>query len=152
MGRGQCTSQLLCDKVLGSGCTLQASSHRRGQFSSFARNSAEAALAEEGNFKVPVTTLKLEYKNLTEDEIRDGLATLSGWSVMNGKLTKSFSFDSYLAGPAFASLVAEVAESLDHHPDILIGYRKVTVFVNTHAVNGISPYDFELAKRIEALR
>lgn len=95
--------------------------------------------------------MSLEYRKLSEAEIAQGLGTLDGWSQEGDKIAKSFAFDNYLDGTGFASAVGYIAESMDHHPDIEIGWRKVKVSMNTHAVEGLSPYDFELARRIEAL-
>ena len=60
---------------------------------------------------------------LSDAEINEGLAKLNGWSRAGDVLTKSFKFDSYLAGVAFASTVGVIAEGLNHHPDISIGWR-----------------------------
>jgi 4a-hydroxytetrahydrobiopterin dehydratase len=95
--------------------------------------------------------MELEYRKLSESEAAATLGGLDGWTIENGKLAKAVAFDSYLDGVAFASAVAYLAEKLDHHPDIEIGWRRVRIAMNTHAVEGLSPYDFELAKRIEAL-
>ena len=95
--------------------------------------------------------MTLEYRKLSEAEIAQGLGELDGWSQEGDKIAKVFAFSNYLDGTAFASAVGYLAESLDHHPDIEIGWRKVRVSMNTHAVEGLSPYDFELARRIEAL-
>lgn len=95
--------------------------------------------------------MNLEYRKLSPDEIEAALQTTGQWGIENGKLTRTFEFSSYLEGPDFSQIVARIAEDLNHHPDILIGYRKVTISVNTHDVDGISPYDFELARRIDAI-
>ena len=95
--------------------------------------------------------MTLEYRKLSEAEIAQGLAELDGWSREGDKIAKHFAFPNYLDGTAFASAVGYLAESLDHHPDIEIGWRKVKISMNTHSVEGLSPYDFELARRIEAL-
>lgn len=73
------------------------------------------------------------------------------WDVLDGKLTRTFEFPSYAAGVLFAVGVANVAERMDHHPDLTIGYRRVKVAVSTHDVGGISPFDFELARRVDGL-
>jgi 4a-hydroxytetrahydrobiopterin dehydratase len=94
---------------------------------------------------------ELEYRKMDSSEIERELGQLDGWAVRDEKLEREFTFNSYFAGVVFASAVGHLAESLDHHPDIIIGYQKVMLSVNTHAVNGISPYDFELARRISGL-
>ena len=93
----------------------------------------------------------LAYVKLSDEDIAGRVAELDDWEIAAGKLTKTFSFDTYKDGVVFGSAVGYVADKLNHHPDLTIGYGKVTVSVNTHDVGGISPYDFELAKRIEAL-
>lgn len=93
----------------------------------------------------------LEYVKLNPSQIEAEVNLLDGWLVVDDKLVRNFEFGEYLAGAEFALKVANAAETLDHHPDITISYRKVFVSMNTHSVGGISPYDFELARRIEAL-
>jgi 4a-hydroxytetrahydrobiopterin dehydratase len=89
---------------------------------------------------------------LADDEITRRLSALNGWERDGDKIRKVFSLDSYLAGIAFASAVGVIAEGMDHHPDMLIGWRKVTVSVNTHSSgNKITPTDFQLAEAIEGL-
>lgn len=95
--------------------------------------------------------MEIEYRKLSESEAAAALGGLDDWTIESGKLAKAFGFDSYLDGVAFATAVAYLAEKLDHHPDIEIGWRRVRIAMNTHAVEGLSPYDFELAKRVEAL-
>jgi len=95
--------------------------------------------------------MELEYRKVSEAEIAAALGELEGWTDSAGKIEKLFGFENYLDGVAFASAVGFLAETLDHHPDIEIGWRKVRIAMNTHAVEGLSPYDFELARRIEGL-
>ncbi len=90
-------------------------------------------------------------KKLTEDEIGFGLSEVSGWRVEDGVLTKSFSFEGFSPAVLFVNVVAFLAEGLDHHPDIELGYGKVTVSVSTHDAGGLTDFDFELARRIDAL-
>lgn len=93
----------------------------------------------------------MERVRLNEEQIAARLAEAPGWSIVDGKVSRTFEFASYASGVVFASAVAHLADSLDHHPDLLIGYRKVTVSVNTHDVGGISALDFELARRVSGL-
>ena len=94
---------------------------------------------------------KLEYRKLSESEIEAGLVAAPGWVMEDGKVVKRFTFKTYKDGLVFAIAIGQVADHLNHHPDLEVGYAKVKVAVNTHDVGGISPYDFELAKRIDAL-
>lgn len=96
--------------------------------------------------------MELSYTKLTTDQIAQQLSTTNGWQVNEGALTKVFSFDQYANGVLFANAVAHIADDLNHHPDLLIGYGKVTVSMVTHdADGGLTAYDFELARRIDRI-
>lgn len=89
---------------------------------------------------------------LSDTDITAALETLSGWTRDGEAITKTFSFSSYLAGIAFASAVGVLSEGADHHPDLHIGWRKVTVRYSTHdAGNKISQKDIDLARAVDAL-
>jgi len=88
---------------------------------------------------------------LSAEQIASGLVGLDGWRLEEGRLVRSFSFDSYLAGHDFARKAGEIAEAHDHHPDLLIGYRRVEVSTWTHDSGGITQKDVDLAKAISAL-
>ena len=89
---------------------------------------------------------------LSEAEIIESLSELKDWQHDGDTITKTFEFDAYLVGVAFASAVGVIAEGLDHHPDMVIGWRKVTVSFTTHdAGNKLSAKDFAAAKKIDAL-
>ena len=89
---------------------------------------------------------------LSDAEIRQQLETATDWSVTGGQLTRAFTFDSYSAGAAFAVRVMMLAEKLDHHPDALtIGWKRVTVSFVTHDAGGITPKDFDAARKVSSL-
>lgn len=91
-------------------------------------------------------------KALSEAEITAGLDDLDGWSRDGDTLVKEFRFGDYLAGLAFASAVGVIAEGLDHHPDLSIGWRRVNVSFTTHdAGSKLTAKDFAAAKAIDAL-
>lgn len=93
---------------------------------------------------------ELSYVRLSDNEIAERLSRLPGWSIENGTLTRAYSFSSYASGVVFASAVAFLADALNHHPDLMIGYQKVRVSLSTHdADGGLTAYDFELARRID---
>ena len=89
---------------------------------------------------------------LTEAEISAGLRELDGWARDANKLVKEFKFDNYLAGLAFASAVGVLCEGANHHPDLVIGWRRAHVSFTTHdAGNQLSAKDFAAAAAIDAL-
>lgn len=82
---------------------------------------------------------------LSETEIQDHLQHLPGWSITGDVLMKQFQFDSFIQAVRFVNEVAENAESVNHHPDILIQYNKVTLSLTTHDSGGLTKNDMELA-------
>lgn len=94
---------------------------------------------------------ELAYRLLTPEEIRTQLEQRPGWLQSGDKIEREWEFGSYKDGLVFAAAAGHVADKLDHHPDIEIGYQRVKISVNTHSVGGLSPYDFELARRIDLL-
>jgi 4a-hydroxytetrahydrobiopterin dehydratase len=89
---------------------------------------------------------------LTEQEITDGLAQLTGWEREGDMLVKTYTLPSYMAGLAFATAAGTVAEAHDHHPDIHIGWKKVTLRFTTHdAGHRLSAKDFATAAAVDAL-
>ncbi|OYD07732.1 4a-hydroxytetrahydrobiopterin dehydratase [Paludifilum halophilum] len=86
---------------------------------------------------------------LKPEEIEARLCDFPEWSQQNGKMTRIFRFDTYLDGVRFVQRTADIAEELNHHPDMLLSYGQVEVSVTTHDAGGITEKDFELAHRIE---
>jgi 4a-hydroxytetrahydrobiopterin dehydratase len=80
-----------------------------------------------------------------------GLSIPEGWSEIDGALERELAFDSFPAAIEFVNRIAEVAESADHHPDIAIHYRRVTLRWWTHTAGGITERDHELARRTNEL-
>jgi 4a-hydroxytetrahydrobiopterin dehydratase len=72
---------------------------------------------------------------------------LKGWSEVDGALEQEFRFEAYLDGIAFVNRVAEIADAADHHPDIAVGYKRVTVRWSTHSASAITDRDREMARR-----
>lgn len=90
-------------------------------------------------------------RTLTDGEIQAELATMDGWSVAEGAITRSWKFPSFAAGIAFVDRVAVAADAADHHPDIDIRYTKVTLRLSTHDAGGITDADVALARTIGSL-
>jgi 4a-hydroxytetrahydrobiopterin dehydratase len=88
---------------------------------------------------------------LSDIEIHRDLCTLSGWTRRGNTLIKTFVFAKFPEGIDWVRRVADVAESLDHHPDIDIRFTRITVCLSTHSAGGITAKDFELARAIEGL-
>jgi 4a-hydroxytetrahydrobiopterin dehydratase len=71
---------------------------------------------------------------------------MADWQEQDNALVRVFEFESFPAAIAFVDRLAEAAESADHHPDIDIRYRKVTVRWTTHSAGAITAKDREMAE------
>ena len=75
-----------------------------------------------------------------------------GWQEYGGKLTRTFELPTFPAAVEFVTKVAEIAEAQDHHPDIDIRWRTVTLAVNTHDQGGaITDKDHTLAAAVNEI-
>jgi 4a-hydroxytetrahydrobiopterin dehydratase len=79
------------------------------------------------------------------------LTRVTDWDDQAGALVREFELPSFPAAIEFVDRLAELAESEDHHPDIDIRYRRVTVRWTTHSEGGITDKDREMAERTSAL-
>jgi len=86
---------------------------------------------------------------LSDLEIQRALGGLPGWSRKGSALVKTYSFARFADGIRFVQQVAEIADKIDHHPDIDIRYTKVTFSLSTHDAGGITQRDLDLATAIE---
>jgi 4a-hydroxytetrahydrobiopterin dehydratase len=75
----------------------------------------------------------------------------SDWNTIDGALERTFELPSFREAIAFVDRLAEVAERENHHPDIAISYRRVTVRWVTHSAGGITGRDHALALETDNL-
>jgi 4a-hydroxytetrahydrobiopterin dehydratase len=73
------------------------------------------------------------------------------WIEIDGGLERTFELPSFAEAVAFVNRVADLAEQENHHPDLTLSYRKVTVRWTTHSAGGITDRDHELAARTDGL-
>lgn len=90
-----------------------------------------------------------EPKVLSEAEISEGLESLAGWEIRDGRLRRQYTFRTFLRAIAFVNSVAYLAEGAGHHPDITINYNRVTLRLMTHSEKALTDRDFALAREID---
>ena len=66
-------------------------------------------------------------------EIADRLRTMPGWTLSGHAIVKQYTFKDFPEAVRFVDRIVPVAEAADHHPDILINYKRVTLTYATHA-------------------
>lgn len=89
---------------------------------------------------------------LTDPQIAQFLTGYPSRQLDGTQLVGSFEFDGFLEAVEFVTDIAQIAEEMQHHPDILIQYALVTISTSTHDAGGaITDRDTNLIERIEAL-
>lgn len=83
---------------------------------------------------------------LPKSEVDARLERLPGWTVTGDALVRTLTFPSFPDALAFVMRLGFDAEAKDHHPDLTISYRKVTVTWSTHSDGGITAKDFDGAQ------
>ena len=89
---------------------------------------------------------------LTHAQIRPLLEQVFGWQVDTGKkIYKSYRFDDFVGAVDFVNQITEVAEEQGHHPDLLVRWGEVQVFLWTHKIDGLNEADFIMAAKIDRI-
>lgn len=88
---------------------------------------------------------------LTDDQIADFCLLHPRWERDGDSLVAQVKAPSFLEGIDHVTKVAQVAEEMDHHPDIDIRWRTLTFQLSTHSKGGITDLDTTLAERIDAI-
>lgn len=76
-------------------------------------------------------------------EAKARLDSLPGWSLAGDTITRQFTFPGFPEAVAFIVRLGFAAETVDHHPDLLVSYKRVTVTFSTHSEGGLTGKDFE---------
>jgi len=79
------------------------------------------------------------------------MSAIVGWTLEGDAIKKQYTFKDFLEAVAFVNRLAPVAERADHHPDILINYKRVTLTYSTHSEGGLTEKDFEGARAADAV-
>lgn len=83
---------------------------------------------------------------LTDENIRIEVAGLEGWTLDGNAIRKQFTFRGFPEAVAFVQRLVPDAEATDHHPDITIKYKRVTLSYSTHSEGGLTLKDFDGAR------
>ena len=88
---------------------------------------------------------------LSDAEIDERLGGLEGWERSGEAIVKQFDNGDFKGSVDFVNRLTPQAEDMNHHPDLEISWKTVTVTISTHSEGGLTENDFELARRIDAL-
>jgi 4a-hydroxytetrahydrobiopterin dehydratase len=85
---------------------------------------------------------------LSDTDLQQALATLPGWTVEDGNVTREFKFKDFVGALGFIAQVGALQEQMDHHATITNTYADVKLALSTHSEGGITEKDIELAKKV----
>ena len=88
---------------------------------------------------------------LSPDEVAAALRGLPQWSGDVSGLHRTVQLASFPAAVAAIVAIADVAEEMDHHPDVDLRWRTLHLALVTHSAGAVTPMDLRLARRIDAL-
>ena len=88
---------------------------------------------------------------LTTEQIAVYMRNLPQWRFEEDRLTKTFHFTNFSESLQFTNRVGTLAESANHHPEILIRYNRVKITLTTHGENGVTGKDLLLAQQIDSI-
>jgi len=88
---------------------------------------------------------------LSPEEIADRLTSCPGWTFEENAIRKLFTFATFPDAVTFVTRLAFEAEAADHHPDLHVSYRRVTVAWSTHSDAGVSAKDFDGARQSDMI-
>ena len=89
---------------------------------------------------------------LPEDQIKNELKELKGWTAQNGKLYKEFVFSDFIEAFGFMTKASLHIEKINHHPEWLNVYNKLSIYLTTHDAGGITANDIKLAKILNSIK
>jgi pterin-4a-carbinolamine dehydratase len=85
----------------------------------------------------------------TDAQIAERLGTLRGWSPSDKAIRRTYETDGWPITLMLVNALGFIAEAADHHPDLVVGYRRVTVTLSSHSAGGVTAKDFELAEKFD---
>ena len=88
---------------------------------------------------------------LSRDEAERRMKDLDGWTLDGDAIRKQYTFADFPAAVAFIDRLAPECEAADHHPDMLISYKRVTLTYSTHSEGGLTDKDFTGARTADRL-
>ncbi|MBI4886813.1 MAG: 4a-hydroxytetrahydrobiopterin dehydratase [Acidobacteria bacterium] len=82
----------------------------------------------------------------TDAQMTDALRTLQGWRYADGAIRRVYETGGWPITLMLVNAIGFRAEAADHHPDLTVTYRRVSVALSTHSAGGVTGKDVELAR------
>jgi len=79
---------------------------------------------------------------IPHEDVRARLQKQPGWTLAGDGIARQFTFAGFPEAVAFIVRLGFAAEAVDHHPDLVVNYKRVTVTYSTHSEGGLTDKDF----------
>lgn len=93
----------------------------------------------------------MQLPKLSAEQVDAELKQLTGWQVRESKLHREYKFADFIHAFGFMATAALAIEKMNHHPEWLNVYNRVTVDLTTHDSGGITKNDVELARLLDQI-
>lgn len=92
-------------------------------------------------------------KKLSAEEIALKLSEINTWALdeENDVISKRYTFENFSDALAFVNKAGAIADEIDHHPDVKLGWGYAEFAITTHDAGGLTQNDFQLAEKIDGL-
>ena len=91
-------------------------------------------------------------REISKEEIEQKMTSLDGWKIKDtDKIYKEFSFKNFKQALDFTNKIGDVAEEMQHHPEISLSWGKVALEITTNDRGGLTELDFLYANKINDL-
>ena len=84
-------------------------------------------------------------------DINNALEKMNGWVFKDGSIKKTYSFDSYMDSIKFINRLAEEADKVNHHPDMVVGWCRIEIMFTSHDMGGVTDSCMTMAKKADAV-
>ncbi|MFL3007023.1 MAG: 4a-hydroxytetrahydrobiopterin dehydratase [Candidatus Neomarinimicrobiota bacterium] len=88
---------------------------------------------------------------LTKDEVKKQLKTLENWKYQHQSIKRKYVFNTYMESIQYINLLAEKAEENNHHPDLVVGWCKISLVFTSHDIGGVTQLCIKMAKEAEKI-
>jgi 4a-hydroxytetrahydrobiopterin dehydratase len=89
---------------------------------------------------------------LKRNQVKAELKKVGGWKLRGDKIWRLYLFEDFTQALRFINRVSQLAEAMNHHPDIYVRYNKVRLVLTTHDERGLTMKDFRLAEKINRVK
>ncbi len=88
---------------------------------------------------------------LEKSELEETISKFPKWEYQEESLKQDFIFSDFREAFEFMVQVAEIAETLNHHPDWSNSWNKVSIAISTHSAGGLTALDLKFVEKVESL-